>query len=127
MTRPPPRSTHTDTPVPYPTPFRSLQVRWVLPGALRSQQRHEFGERLRDPARLRGIGGVEEDHQHVHGMTLGGQPPAEVVATGRLAVLPHDARQIVRASCRKECVRTCRSRWWPTPYKKKLTQRYHKN
>src|SRR3546814_1870522 len=90
MTRPPPRSTHTDTPVPYPTPFRSLQVRAVLAVALRSQQRHEFGERLRDPARLRGIGGVEEDHQHVHGMTLGGQPPADVVETGRLDVLPHD-------------------------------------
>src|SRR3546814_16842989 len=36
-------------------------------------------------------------------------------------------QEIGRASCRKECVSKCRSRWSPDPYKKKTSQTYSTN
>src|SRR3546814_13263770 len=46
------------------------------------------------------------------------------VAPGKLIAHP---AQIGRASCREECVRTCRSRWSPYHSKKKQRQKIYKH
>src|SRR3546814_12048610 len=96
----PPKSTRTDTRVPYTTLFRSA----VQPDDLRLDRRLDRGG-----ARAAG------DERHFAHIAAGGKIGEEDVFTADLLLHDHgaDADQIGRASCREECVSTCRSRWSP--------------
>src|SRR3546814_13992781 len=105
MIRRPPRSTRTDTLLPYTTLFRSAHVR-VLP----QQRAPEDGGSPHEPAR----------HRHLNA-TRAGTPVLEVSPgeesmsrSERIAVI--GLGYVGRSEERrvgKECVSTCRSRWSP--------------
>src|SRR3546814_16004786 len=120
MIRRPPRSTRTDTLFPYTTLFRSVVGKVVT-----------------------GLGELSESGVRARGLTILAQPLAQVVAPtrgrvafageyrgyGRIVIIDHGngwttllahldrlSVEVGRSEERrvgKECVSTCRSRWWP--------------
>src|SRR3546814_16165693 len=115
MIRRPPRSTRTDTLLPYTTRFRSLRRSTIQPRRLRRLQQ---AVRADDIGIDESIGAVDrpvdmafgrEVHDRID-RSIGQQPGDEVV----IADIAMDERSEERR-VGKECVNTCRSRWSPYP------------
>src|SRR3546814_15706127 len=100
----PPRSTRTDTLFPCTTLFRSLAEQvGVDVGADLVEQRHAVDRGL--PRRALDLGCLLGGEQLLAGLggAAGGAGEVDVVAVAR-----SEERRVG-----KECVSTCRSRWWP--------------
>src|SRR3546814_15033005 len=129
MIRPPPRSTRTDTLFPYPTLFRAFARLWLVTLVWALQRRPQAapqrdgraepskaGTGLRDLKRVLDSGDFSEVAQVLCAMA---DPPAADLDAVRER-LADDAQRDAVAQLRseerrvgKECVSTCRSRWWP--------------
>src|SRR3546814_16248906 len=121
MIRRPPRSTRTDTLLPYTTLFRSRALRSRGAGLMgRSHDRisPDRGNGVFDPDRgesdiaTRKEGALISEHAY--------STRADIRSGAR--ELDHATENMPRSEERrvgKECVRTCRSRWAPSHYKKK--------
>src|SRR3546814_16464403 len=114
MIRRPPRSTRTDTLFPYTTLFRS-----ILSRAVRLQGQHLWrhllhGDRL--PRLSRGGGHHLPRRLPEAALQWRFHAKAALRLRGRCLVLAFRRRGVARSEERrvgKECVSTCRSRWWP--------------
>src|SRR3546814_16538257 len=107
MTRLPPRSTRTDTLLPYTTLFRSnLQP---PPHRRPRQPALEPGRHVPEAVELHQFPRLVEADQVVH--------PAQRGDVCNGVLVAHDRSEERRVG--KECVRTCRSRWAPAHSKKK--------
>src|SRR3546814_20072457 len=99
--RRPPRSTRTDTPFPYTTLVRSGVVHVEAPGP-RARLRRAAG-------RIADFGRRADHHRAVAARSL-----REALALGfRQYFAGVDQRRSEERRVGKECVSTCRSRWWP--------------
>src|SRR3546814_17399364 len=117
MIRRPPRSTRTDTRVPYTTLFRSLLLELHY-------SKQQILEAYLNEAYLGQDGG-----RAIHGMGLGAQfyfgRPLNELSTPQLAMLvglllgPSWYDSSVERRVGKEGVSTWRSRWWPSTYTNK--------
>src|SRR3546814_16571625 len=132
MKRPPPRSTRTDTICPYTTLFRSDQRQGPGRGRVGNKQR---------PASIKIAAGLAAAMQGIVAIEFGAKAPyrrivALTARQGGVGLATQNAllatiygnleRRLCNFHCRseersvgKECVSTCRLRWWPYHYKKK--------
>src|SRR3546814_20307721 len=115
MIRRPPRSTRTDTLVPYTTLFRSLAA--VEAFLHRDEHRHlgavlRFVETLFD----REVGGFESQLGLGENLALPGLG-VETINRRRACIARKGVKRSEERRVGKECVSTCRSRWSPYPYK----------
>src|SRR3546814_19159162 len=118
MRRRPPGSTRTDTLFPYTTLFRSLRIGvWHVNAVLGHAPLDELVE-PRELVRLDLVGpavlvaGRRAARLDLPAAQHGGLDPAPQLAE-KYSCRSLGSLQIGRASCRKECVSTCRSRWSP--------------
>src|SRR3546814_18378101 len=115
MIRRPPRSTRTDTLFPYTTLFRSRRRREperllcldiALVGFGQEEDADDRGDRGEDDRIPESLIDIARRGDHREADRRHETPdPAVADMIGQ--------RQIGRASCRDECVSTCRSRWSP--------------
>src|SRR3546814_20917653 len=115
MIRRPPRSTRTDTLFPYTTLFRSDGRVGVLLGALDGIQPIAVG--LGAQRRLVAVGPCVDAVAGLHAASLSNSARRETSHTPSNASCNSMNRSEERR-VGKECVRTCRSRWWSDHYKK---------
>src|SRR3546814_14420920 len=138
MRRRPPRSTRTDPPFPYTTPFRSVLV--TLAGTARARivtrnrrwRRHDnrrldhagdsitmLQGRRRSPVDYQVDAGVAAEILHVmHGRIVdfpdfASRQMAPFAADAKYDIFVGDDRRSEERRVGKECVSTCRSRWSP--------------
>src|SRR3546814_12318187 len=109
MIRRPPRSTRTDTLVPYTTRFRSIGRRQRSDVVDRFDQRHRAVGKLTQRADDLGLAGVADEDDVSTRL---------VRALGLAMDLRHQRAVLVDISSEArpvgtECVSTSRSRWWP--------------
>src|SRR3546814_12122682 len=115
MIRRPPRSTRTDTLVPYTTLFRSLSNRLLLGDELEAGRLVEVEPEGGEFAPVR-FGAYTFIAPGDRWMT----PPVKRFRHWLQAIVPATRSEERRVG--KECVSTCRSRWSPFHLKKKLLQ-----
>src|SRR3546814_17061246 len=111
MIRRPPRSTRTDTLFPYTTLFRSL---WDEDGGALEPSCSKVAQRL--------IGLIESIAVRMRDDADSRRQPEEVETILARQVRDRHDLPLSRSEERrvgKECVSTCRSRWWPYHYKNK--------
>src|SRR3546814_12659420 len=123
MIRRPPRSTRTDTLVPSTTLFRSFRYALLLMAGRHVERDKEKADEYMRKAAEAGNSSAQfnwaqilvSDHPGEKGLKLA-LPFYEKAARQGLADAQYAVAQIYeigRASCREECVSTCRSRWSP--------------
>src|SRR3546814_18666428 len=121
MRRRPPRSTRTDTPCPCTTLFRSRRASGYSGGVVdRKDQNGPFPASVE----LTHLDRLEAESIHIMREVMADAAhPVMLYSVGKdSAVMLHLARKAFYPSPRseersvgKECVRTCRSRWAPSP------------